>query len=102
MDHLGVDQWAISIPFGIMNIRCMNQREREMEMERNDVTNHPGWRNSPGVGDEEAVAAPVGLSVVGSGTLIGRVGRWGVLWRLKASRPRCWFRQLMTTYNYHD
>jgi hypothetical protein len=34
------------------------------------------------VGDEEAVAAPVGLPVTGSATLIGRVGRWGVLlWR---------------------
>jgi hypothetical protein len=21
---------------------------------------------------------------------------------VKASRPRCWFRQLMTTHNYHD
>jgi hypothetical protein len=57
-----------------------------MEMERNDVTNHPGWRNSPGVGDEEAVAALVGLPVAGSATLIGRVGRWGVLWR-RTSQP---------------
>jgi hypothetical protein len=48
---------------------CTNQREREMEMERNDVTDHPGWRNSPGVGDEEAVAAPVGLPIAGSVTL---------------------------------
>jgi hypothetical protein len=55
-------------------------------MERNDVTNHPGWRNSPGVGDEEAVAALVGLPVAGSATLIGRVGRWGVLWR-RTSQP---------------
>jgi hypothetical protein len=58
----------------------------EMEMERNDVTNHPGWRNSLGVGDEEAVAAPVGLPVVGGATLIGRVGRWGVLWH-RTSQP---------------
>jgi hypothetical protein len=55
--------------------------KREMEMEKNDVTNHPGWRNSPGVGDKEAVAALVGLLVAGSAALIGRVGRWGVLWR---------------------
>jgi hypothetical protein len=30
-----------------------------------------------GVGDEEAVAAPVGLPVAGSATLVGRVGWWG-------------------------
>jgi hypothetical protein len=35
-----------------------------MGMERNDVTDDPSWRNSPGVGDEEAVAAPVGLPAV--------------------------------------
>jgi hypothetical protein len=40
-----------------------------MEMERNDVTDDPGWRNLPGVGDEEAVAAPVGLPIAGSATL---------------------------------
>jgi hypothetical protein len=57
-----------------------------MDMERNDVTNHPGWRNLPGVDDKEVVAAPVGLSVAGSATLIGRVGRWGVLWR-RTSQP---------------
>jgi hypothetical protein len=59
----------------------MNQREKKMEMERDDVTDHPSWRKSHGVGDEEAVAAPVGLPVAGSATLIGRVGQWGVLWR---------------------
>jgi hypothetical protein len=40
-----------------------------MEMEKDDVTDHPGWRNSYGVGDEEAVAAPVGLPAAGSATL---------------------------------
>jgi hypothetical protein len=38
-------------------------------MERNDVTDDPGWRNSPGVGDEEVVAAPVGLPIAGSAAL---------------------------------
>jgi hypothetical protein len=38
-------------------------------MERNDVTDHPGWRNLPGVGDEEAVATLVGLPVAGSAAL---------------------------------
>jgi hypothetical protein len=28
-----------------------------MEMERNDVTDQPSWRNSHGVGDEDAVVA---------------------------------------------
>jgi hypothetical protein len=40
-----------------------------MGMERNDVTDDPGWRNSPGVGDEEVVAAPVGLPIAGSAAL---------------------------------
>jgi hypothetical protein len=40
-----------------------------MGMERNDVTDDPGWRNSYGVGDEEAVTAPVGLPIAGSATL---------------------------------
>jgi hypothetical protein len=40
-----------------------------MEIERNDVTDHPGWRNSPGVCDEEAVAALVGLPVAGTAAL---------------------------------
>jgi hypothetical protein len=40
-----------------------------MGIERNDVTDHPGWRYSPGVGDEEAVAAPVGHPAAGSVTL---------------------------------
>jgi hypothetical protein len=40
-----------------------------MRMERNDITDDPDWRNSPGVGNEEAVAAPVGLPIAGSATL---------------------------------
>jgi hypothetical protein len=48
---------------------CTNQRERKMEMERNDVTDQPSWRNSPGVGDEDVVAAPVGLPIAGSAIL---------------------------------
>jgi len=37
-----------------------------MEIEMNDVTDQRSWSNSHGVGEEDAVATPVGLPAAGS------------------------------------